>query len=355
MKPFVDLRSDTVTRPSAAMRAAMAEATVGDDVYGEDETVNALQDEAAALMGFEAALFVPSGTMGNLIAVQLHAQRGTEAIVESNGHIYNYELASIAALAGVLPRVVRGVRGFPDPAEVELLCRKKTYYHAPVTLLLLENTHNHASGAVLPMERKKELIAAARSHGVPVHLDGARVHNAAVALGLPPAEVVAGFDSVLFCLSKGLGAPVGSLLCGPGAFIEKARVARKRLGGGMRQVGVLAAAGRVALRDNRARLADDHARARRLAEALAGVPGLRIDPAGVETNIVIAEVDPPEAAGWLTYLRERGILAGTLGPGRIRFVTHLDVDDAGVDRAIEVLRSRPGYNPTRSSPPEEVP
>jgi len=356
MKTFVDLRSDTVTRPSAAMRRAMAEAEVGDDVYGEDATVNALQEEAAALMGFDAALFVPSGTMGNLIAVQLHAERGTEAIVEANGHIYNYELASIAAFAGVLPRVVRGVRGVPDPAEVELLCRKKTYYHAPVTLLLLENTHNHASGAVLPMERKASLIAAARAHGVRVHLDGARVHNAAVALALPPAEVAAGFDSVSFCLSKGLGAPVGSLLCGNAAFIEKARVARKRLGGGMRQVGVLAAAGRVALRDNRARLAEDHVRARRLAEALAGIPGFRIDPAGVETNIVIAEIDPPEAVpGWLSYLGEGGILAGTLGQGRLRFVTHLDVDDAGIDRAIEVLRSRPGYNPPGSSSPEEVP
>jgi threonine aldolase len=343
MSALVDLRSDTVTRPSAAMRRAMAEATVGDDVYGEDETVNALQEEAAALMGFEAALFVPSGTMGNLIAVQLHAQRGTEAIVEAASHVYNYELASMAALAGVLPRVVRGVRGFPDPAEVELLCRKKSYYHAPVTLLLLENTHNHAGGAVLPMERKDGLIAAARRHGVPVHLDGARVHNAAVALALSPAEVVAGFDSVLFCLSKGLGAPIGSMLCGTSGFVEKARVARKRLGGGMRQVGVVAAAGRIALRDNISRLAEDHARARRLAEALVGVPGLRVDPAGVETNIVIAEVDPPEAvADWLEYLRARGILAGTLGRGRIRFVTHLDVDDDGVDRAIALVRAHPG-------------
>ncbi len=355
MSELIDLRSDTVTRPSAAMRRAMADAVVGDDVYGEDETVNALQDEAAVLMGFAAALFVPSGTMGNLIAVQIHAASGTEAIVEANGHIYNYELASIAALAGVLPRVVRGSRGVPDSVEVEQLCRKKTYYHAPVSLLLLENTHNHASGAVLPMRRKDELIAAARTHGVPVHLDGARVHNAAAALALPVAEVVAGFDSVLFCLSKGLGAPVGSILCGTAAFIEKARVARKRLGGGMRQVGVLAAAGRVALRDNRARLVDDHVRARRLARGLVGIPGLGIDPAAVETNIVIAEVDPPDAlAGWLSYLREGGVLAGTLGRGRMRFVTHLDVDDRGIDLAIRLLRSRPGYNPTASPSPEEV-
>jgi threonine aldolase len=341
VRTLIDLRSDTVTRPSAAMRRAMADAVVGDDVYGDDETVNALQREAAELMGFEAALFVPSGTMGNLIAIQLHAPRGTEAIVEAGCHAYNYELASMAALAGVLPRVVTGVRGAPEPADVETLCRPKAYYHAAATLLLLENTHNAAGGAVLTMARKDALLAVARAHGIAVHLDGARVHNAAVALGLPPAEVVSGFDSVLFCLSKGLGAPVGSLLCGSSAFIERARVARKRLGGGMRQVGVLAAAGRVALKDNRARLAIDHARARRLADALAAIPGLRIDPSLVETNIVIANVDPPEAVSdWIAYLRSEGILAGTLGPGRLRFVTHLDVDDAAIDRAIEVLRAR---------------
>jgi threonine aldolase len=342
MSALVDLRSDTVTRPSAAMRRAMMEAEVGDDVHGDDPTVIALQEEAAALMGFPAALFVPSGTMGNLIAVQLHARRGTEAIVEANSHIYNYELAAMAAYAGVLPRVVPGARGVPDAAEVETLCRKKTYYHAPVTLVLLENTHNHAGGAVIPDDRKEALLAGARAHGVPVHLDGARVLNAAIALALAPARVVSGFDSVLFCLSKGLGAPVGSLLCGTTGFIEEARVVRKRLGGGMRQVGVLAAAGRVALRDNVARLALDHARARRLAEALVGRPGLRIDPADVETNIVIAEVDPPEATTrWLAHLRDGGVLAGTMGRGRLRFVTHLDVDDAGLERAIALLRKQP--------------
>ena len=342
MSALVDLRSDTVTRPSAAMRRAMAEATVGDDVYGDDPTVLALEEDAAALMGFEAALFVPSGTMGNLIAVQLHARRGTEAIVEASSHIYNYELGAMAAYGGVLPRVVAGVRGVPDPAEVDVLCRKKAYYHAPVTLLLLENTHNHAGGAVLPMDRKQALLATARAHGVPVHLDGARVLNAAIALSLRPAQVVSEFDSVLFCLSKGLGAPVGSLLCGTAAFIEEARVVRKRLGGGMRQVGVLAAAGRIALKDNVLRLALDHARARRLAEALAGIPGLRIDPALVETNIVIADVDPPDAVtSWLAHLRRGGVLAGTMGPGRMRLVTHLDVDDAGLDRAIALLRERP--------------
>ncbi len=340
MSALVDLRSDTVTRPSAAMRRAMADAIVGDDVYGEDPTVNALQEDAAALMGCEAALFVPSGTMGNLIAVSILARRGTEAIVEAHHHIYNSELTAMSAHAGVLPRVVQGVRGVPDPAEVEVLCRKPAYYHAPVTLLVLENTHNHAGGTVLPMAAKETLLGIAHGQGIPVHLDGARVLNAAVALELAASRVVSGFDSVLFCLSKGLGAPVGSMLCGASAFIEQARVARKRLGGGMRQVGVLAAAGRIALRDNLARLAEDHARARRLAEALVGLPGLRIDVRNVETNIVIAEVEPRDAvAGWLDHLRGGGVLAGTMGHGRLRFVTHLDVDDAGIDRAIALMGS----------------
>jgi len=341
MSRLVDLRSDTVTRPSGAMRRAMADAEVGDDVYGEDKTVAALQEEAAALMGFESALFVPSGTMGNLIAVSLHARRGTEAIVEANSHAYSSELASMAAYAGVLPRVLSGVRGFPDPDEVERCCAPKPYYYAPVTLLLLENTHNHAGGTVLPAERKRALLAAANRHGVPVHLDGARVLNAAVASGCPPAEVALGFDSMGFCLSKGLGAPAGSLLCGTAAFIAEARVARKRLGGGMRQVGVLAAAGRIALRDNVSRLAEDHRRARRLAEAASGIPGLGVNPADVETNMVVANVDPPEAVpAWLAHLEAGGVRVGTAGRGRLRFVTHLDVDDAGIDHAIAVLASR---------------
>ncbi len=335
----VDLRSDTVTKPSAAMRRAMAEAEVGDDVYKEDPTVAALQEEAAALMAFPAALFIPSGTMGNLIAVQVHAPRGTEVVVEAQSHAYNSELGTMAAHGGVLPRVVRGDRGAPDPGEVEVLCRTKAYYYAQVALVLVENTHNYAGGSVLRMARKEALIAAARSHAVPVHLDGARVLNAAVALGLPPSRVVAGFDSMGFCLSKGLGAPAGSLLCGAVEFIEAARVARKRLGGGMRQVGVLAAAGRIALRDNVERLALDHQRARRLANALAGLPGLRIDPNEVETNIVIAAVDPPDALpSRLDALHRAGVLAGTAGHGRIRFVTHLDVDDAALDRAIAALQ-----------------
>ena len=341
MSGIVDLRSDTVTRPSAAMRRAMADAEVGDDVYGEDPTVVALQEEAAVRLGYPAALFVPTGTMGNQIAIQLLARRGTEAIVEADSHVYNYELAAMAAWAGVLPRVLRGTRGSPDADEVELECRPKPYYDAPVRLLMLENSHSHAGGTVLPQQRKAALLAAARRHGVAAHLDGARIFNAAVALGIAPAEAASGFDSVMFCLSKGLGAPVGSILCGSVEFIREARVARKRLGGGMRQVGVLAAAGRIALRDNPDRLADDHLRARRLAEALSEVPRFRIDPGSVETNMVIAEVDPPERAeAVLEDLKSRGILAGMMGYGRIRFVTHLDVDDAGIDRVVRAVRAR---------------
>ena len=344
MSAPVDLRSDTVTRPSAAMRRAMADAEVGDDVYGEDPNVNALEDEAAALMGCEAALFVPSGTMGNLIAVQTLARRGSEVIVEAHHHIYDSELTAMSTHGGVLPRVVIGLRGVPDPAEIDVLCREQVYYHAQVSMLVLENTHNHAGGTILPMDRKDALLGVARSHGVRVHLDGARVVNAAVALGLPPARLASGFDSILFCLSKGLGAPVGSMLCGARAFIDEARVARKRLGGGMRQAGVLAAAGRIAIRDNIGRLAEDHARARRLAAAMASVPGLTIDPVFVQTNIVIAEVDPPDAtASWLRHLRAGGVLASTMGHGRLRLVTHLDVDDEGVDRAIARMRS---YSPS---------
>jgi threonine aldolase len=341
MSTLVDLRSDTVTKPTPAMRRAMAEAEVGDDVYGEDPTVLRLQEAAAVLLGFPAALFVPTGTMGNQIAVQLLARRGTEAIVDADSHVYNYELGAMAALAGVLPRVLRGRRGVPDPDEVEIECRPKPYYDAPVTLLFLENTHNHAGGAVLAQDRKAALLAAARKHGVAAHLDGARLFNAAAALDLPATGLASGFDSVMICLSKGLGAPVGSVLCGASAFIEEARIVRKRLGGGMRQVGVLAAAGLYALRENVRRLPEDHARAKRLAEALAEIPGFRVDPDDVETNIVIAGVDPPDRAeAVLEELRVHGVLAGLMGYGRIRFVTHLDVDDAGIERAADALRAR---------------
>jgi len=338
----IDLRSDTVTRPTAEMRRAMAEAEVGDDVYGEDPTIRRLEERAAELLGVEASLFVPSGTMGNQIAIHLHADRGTEVLVDEGSHVYNYELAAMSAWTGAMPRVLRGERGIPSPAQVHAAIAPDVYYLAPARLLVLENTHNHAGGVVLGLAERDALIAAAREHGLAVHLDGARVFNASTALGGPVADVVRGFDSVMFCLSKGLGAPVGSMLCGSRAFVREARVARKRFGGGMRQAGVLAAAGLVALDRHVDRLHEDHDRARRLASAVAETPGFLLDPRVVETNIVIAEVEPGvRVEGVLEGLRLRGVLAGAMGPGRIRWVTHLDVDDDGLSFAIEQIRGGP--------------
>jgi threonine aldolase len=331
---IVDLRSDTVTRPSPSMRRAMAAAEVGDDVYGEDPTVRRLEDTAARMLGYEAALFVPTGSMGNQVAVHLHAGPGTEVILEEGTHVYNYELAAMAAWTGAMPRVLRGRGGLLDPEDVRNAVSPAVYYMAPTRLLVLENTHNHAGGVVLPMERKDALLAVAREHGLRVHLDGARIFNAAAALGVSPREAAAGFDSVMFCLSKGLGAPVGSLLCGSASLREAAVVVRKRMGGGMRQVGVLAAAGLVALNEHVDRLEEDHHRARQMAETLAESRWFDTDPDRVETNIVVAEVRPPEARdAILEALRADGVLAGPMGPGRVRFVTHLDVDDRGIERA----------------------
>jgi threonine aldolase len=335
----VDLRSDTVTRPTPEMRRAMAGAEVGDDVYGEDPTVRWLEEVAAERVGHEAALFVPTGTMGNQIAIHLLSRRGTDVIVEAGSHVYNYELGAMAAWSGAMPRVLQGTQGLLDPDAVATAAAPGPYYMARATLLVLENTHNHAGGVVLPTDRKDALLAAVRRHGLSAHLDGARIFNAAAALGTAAPELARGFDTVMFCLSKGLGAPVGSLLCGSRALVAEARVVRKRMGGAMRQVGVLAAAGLVALERHVERLADDHRRAARLASVLAELPAFRIDPTAVRTNIVIAEVVPPATAERvLAELLQRGVLAGGMGPGRVRFVTHLDVDDGALDRAIRSLR-----------------
>ena len=336
----VDLRSDTVTRPTPAMRQAMAEAEVGDDVYGEDPTVRALEERAAATVGTEAALFVPSGTMGNQIAIHLGARPGTEVLVEGGSHVYNYELGAMAAWSGAMPRPLEGEAGVLDPDEVERRGKAKPYYHSRVSMLVVENTHNHAGGTVTPVAVKDALLRAAAACDLETHLDGARIFNAAAALGTSARELAAGFDTVMFCLSKGLGAPVGSVLCGSRDRMRDARVIRKRLGGGMRQAGVLAAAGLHALEHHVERLGEDHARAKRLASALADHPAFRIDPRSVVTNIVIAEVAP----AWtvervLDTLEREGVLAGGMGPGRVRFVTHLDVDDAGVERALSALRA----------------
>jgi threonine aldolase len=336
----VDLRSDTVTQPTPAMRRAMAAAEVGDDVYAEDPTARRLEERAAEAVGHDAALFVPTGTMGNQIAIHLLASAGTEVLLDEGSHVYNYELGAMAAWTGALPRVLRGERGILTPEAVELALWPAEDYYTRASLVVLENTHNHAGGVVLRPERQGALIEIARRAALRVHLDGARIWNAAVALDLPLPELTTGVDSVMFCLSKGLGAPVGSMLCGGRELIREARAVRKRLGGGMRQVGVLAAAGLVALEDPRPRLAADHLRARRLAEGIADLAFLHCDAAAVETNIVIAEVVPPASdRGILEALRRRAVLAATLGPGRIRFVTHSDLDDRGIDRALDALHA----------------
>jgi threonine aldolase len=335
----VDLRSDTVTRPTEAMRRAIAAAPVGDDVYGEDPTVRQLEELAAGMLGHGAALFVPSGTMGNQIAIHLHSRPGTDVIVEADSHVYLYELGAMAAWSGALPRVLRGKQGRLDPGDVARQAQEGPYYLARARMLVLENTHNHAGGSVLDQQLQQELLRTAKTGGLAVHLDGARIFNAAAALGRDVADVAEGYDSVMFCLSKGLGAPVGSMLCGSRELIEEARVVRKRMGGGMRQAGILAAAGLHALQHHVERVADDHRRAGALAEALSELPlfASPLDP--VETNIVIVRLHQAELQQpVLDELSSRGVLAGPMGPGRIRFVTHLDIDDLKLDHAVAVLR-----------------
>jgi len=341
---LIDFRSDTVTRPTPAMRRAMAEAEVGDDVYGEDPTVNRLQERAAEAFGKEAALFVPTGSMGNQIAVKLHTRPGQEVVIEERGHIYNYEMAAMSAVSGALARPVKSADGSGilkwDDVKAAVKTKDAPYYAARTGLLVLENTHNFAGGAVLTRERTEELCDGAHSLGLPVHLDGARIFNAAAALGETVAALAAPADSVMFCLSKGLGAPVGSLLLGTRAFIEEARSWRKLLGGGMRQAGVLAAAGLVALEESPPKLAEDHANARRLAEGVAGLPGVEIDPERVQTNIVIFDVKGTGLAPGEICARVRashGVLCTAFGD-TIRMVTHYDVSREDVDVALEALR-----------------
>jgi len=337
-RAVVDLRSDTVTRPVPAMREAMARAEVGDDVYGEDPTVNRLEQAAAERMGHEAALFVPTGTMGNQIAIHLFGRRGCDVLVDEGSHVYRYELGALAAWTGALPRVIHGTRGRITPEQIAEAITPAIYYMAPATLLVLENTHNHAGGTVLEPLEQSALVACAHGHGLRVHLDGARIFHAAIAAGVDVRRLTEGTDSVMFCLSKGLGAPVGSVLCGGADLVREARVVRKRMGGGMRQAGVLAAAGLWALEHHVDRLSEDHARAARLAQAVARNPRFDLDPAAVRTNIVVAGVREVERTDMLVArLREQGVLAGTMGRGRIRFVTHLDVDDVALERAIAAL------------------
>jgi threonine aldolase len=339
MNQTVDLRSDTVTRPTAAMRRAMAEAEVGDDVYGEDPTVNRLQERAAELTGMEAALFVPSGSMGNLLAIKTWTKPGQEVICEQRAHVNQYELASMSAVAGVMPRPVAVEDGILRWRQIEAVLRPRMYLYSQTGLVTIENTHNLAGGTVAKPEVVLEVCEGAHGAGLPVHLDGARIFNAAVALGCSVAELTAGCDSVMFCLSKGLGAPVGSLLAGKKDFIAQARTYRKLLGGGMRQVGVLAAAGLVALEKSPKSLAEDHAHAKRLADELAEIPGVKINPAKVQTNIVIFDVEGTgrNAAEICSRLASEAVLASAFGSCAIRMVTHYDVDEAGIGRAVAAV------------------
>jgi len=337
---FIDLRSDTVTKPTEEMRVAMATAQVGDDVYGEDPTANRLQDRAAEVMGKEAALFVPSGTMGNQIAIRLHTRPGQEVITEASSHVYNYELAAMSALSGVMARPVAAADGILSWPQIESAIRARIYYVAQTGLIVLENTHNMAGGTVYTAEQTDAICEHAHAVGLPVHLDGARIFNAATSLGVDVATLSRHCDSVMFCLSKGLGAPVGSMLAGSRDFIERARSVRKLLGGGMRQVGVLAAAGLVALEKMPRRLEEDHENAALLARLLQRIPVLDVDPGRVRTNVVIVGLARSGLASsrLATMLRTEGVLVGIVDDLTIRLLTHLDVARNQIEQAADVFR-----------------
>ena len=336
----IDLRSDTVTKPSAEMRRAMAEAEVGDDVFIEDPTINKLQERAAEIFGRQAALFVPSGSMGNLTCILAQTRQGQEVICEESGHVYNYEMASMSAIGGVLPRLVPGEDGILSWQSISKAIRPKVYYRSQTALIALENTHNMAGGTVYPTKLSEEICDRAHDAGIRVHLDGARVFNAATYLGENVVDMTRKFDSIQFCLSKGLGAPVGSMIVGSREFIERCRSIRKMLGGGMRQAGVLAAAGLIALEKGPKRLQVDHDHAKLLATGLAAIPGITLNPAKVQTNIVIFNL---KTSGWsssdfLQTLAKRDVLAVPVDNERVRMVTHLDVDRHDVEKAAATVQ-----------------
>ncbi len=341
---FIDLRSDTVTKPTPAMRAAMAAAEVGDDVFMEDPTINRLQEMAAELTGMQAGLFVSSGTMGNLSAVLAHCQRGDEVILGNKAHTFLFEAGGISALGGVhscqLPNQPDGSLALED---IQAALRPEHDPHQPHTrLITIENTHNRCGGSVLSVAYTQQVADFAHAHGLKVHLDGARLFNASVSLGVPAKALTQPLDSVTFCLSKALCAPVGSVLCGSQAFIDQARRQRKMLGGGMRQAGILAAAGIVALETMIDRLAEDHQRAKRLAAGLAALPGLEMDPGTPFTNMIFCNLNaavPQTAAQVAAELAKHGVKVGAVGPRRFRLVTHYWVDDAGVDQTLAAFKA----------------
>jgi threonine aldolase len=334
----IDLRSDTVTKPTPAMRRAMAEAEVGDDVYGEDPTINRLEQRAAEIFAREAAIFVPTGSMGNSIAIKIHTKPGQEIICEERGHIFNYEMAMLSFFSGCMPRPIFGENGALNWSDIKKKIAPGIYYRAQTGLVSLENTHNMAGGTVYPQALADQVCDGAHAIGIPVHLDGARVFNASVALGKPVSEITRKFDSVMFCLSKGLGAPVGSLLVGSKNFIEQARIYRKALGGGMRQAGVLAAAGLIALEEGPKRLHEDHANAKFLADGLQKLRGIKLN-GKVQTNIVVFEISGTgmDSGAFARKLMEKNVLASGISPTEIRIVTHMDVDRSACERALAAM------------------
>lgn len=340
---FIDLRSDTVTKPTEAMRMAMAQAPVGDDVYGEDPTINRLQEMAAQRMGKEAGLFVPSGTMGNLAAVLTHCGRGDEVIMGNLGHTFLFEGGGVAALGGVMPHtLINQPDGTLKLEEIENAIRPEDVHHPVTRLVILENTHNRCGGVPISAEYTRQVGDLAKRHGLQVHLDGARIFNAAAVLNLTAAELAAHVDSVTFCLSKGLCAPVGSVLCGSNDFIQHARRIRKQLGGGMRQAGVLAAAGIIALEHMTTRIAEDHIRAKNLAAGLGRIPGIVLDPGTPATNMIFISLDqavPASAAQVVARLMDCGVKVGAVGARRFRLVTHYWIDDSAVHQVIDAFRT----------------
>ena len=340
MNRVIDLRSDTVTKPTEAMRKAMSKASVGDDVYGEDPTVNKLEEVAAGLIGKENALYVPSGTMGNLIALMAHTNAGGEVILEERAHIYLYEVGGVARLAGLIPRLVKGERGLViTPSMLEGVLRPLNIHFPATTLLCLESSHNLSGGRVYKSHEIRAAADYARQKGLKVHLDGARIFNAAANLGINVQELTSSVDSVMFCLSKGLSAPVGSILAGSREFIQIARKRRKLLGGGMRQAGVLAAAGLVALETMVDRLEEDHENARILVEYLAEMRKMKVDPSIVETNMVLAEVSETGyyAMEFVERLRKEGVLCNARTSTSVRFVTHKDVSKKDIENTINII------------------
>ena len=336
----LDFRSDTVTKPTAEMRRAIAEAEVGDDVYGEDPTINKLEQRAAEIFEQEAALFVPSGTMGNQIAIKCHTRPGQEIICEELAHCFNFEMAMLAHFSGCVARTIKGEDGILTWSQIKKKIAPRIYYLAQTGLITIENTHNFGGGTIYPQEVADEICDGAHALGIPVHLDGARIFNAAVATGKPVKELTHKFDSIMFCLSKGLGAPVGSMLIGSQKLIEQGRAYRKALGGGMRQAGILAAAGLIALEKGPARLREDHANAQWLAERVAQVRGIKLDPEKVRTNILVFDISGTGmSTNELTRkAAEHNLLVSSVNERLLKMVTHMDVQRRDCEQAFEILR-----------------